>query len=228
MKTDLQKFPHLDPNAKIILKALEELGYKQTDINGETQLGSMIIQTTSVNGSRESANKAFIQSIKYKRSNLFIKKKVLVNKILIDTTTNKTTGVEYFSFVTGMSKLAKVKKEVILSAGSVNGPKLLMLSGIGLSEELKKHEIPVIKNLSVGLNLQDHVSFFGITVRVNETNSTCDGKLEDFYHYLEGHNGPLSSAGVTSVTTFMQTNYTLINDTAPDIQLMFGRTTNLI
>ncbi|XP_051155547.1 glucose dehydrogenase [FAD, quinone]-like [Leptopilina boulardi] len=216
----IDKLQYLDPNAKIVHKALEELGHQKTNINCETQLGSMIIQTTSFNGSRISANEAFIQPIKRKRRNLFIKKMVLVNKILIDPNTNKATGIEYFSIITGKNKTAKVKKEVILSAGTVNSPKLLMLSGIGPIDELKKHNIPIIKNLSVGHNLQDHVSFVGVTVN-KSNNYSCKKKLQDLYHYWDTQRGPLAAMGLTSVTSFLQTKFAT-NNTAPDIQFMFG------
>lgn len=210
----------MDPNAKIVHKALDELGHKKTNINCETQLGSMILQTTSFNGSRISANEAFIQPIKRKRRNLFIKKMVLVNKILIDPNTNKATGVEYFSIITGKNKTANVKKEVILSGGTVNSPKLLMLSGIGPIDELKKHNIPIIKNLSVGHNLQDHVSFIGVTVN-KSNNFSCKKKLQDLYHYWDTQRGPLAAMGLTSVTSFLQTKFAT-NNTAPDIQFMFA------
>lgn len=57
------------------------------------------------------------------------------------------------------------RKEVILSAGSINTPQILMLSGIGPRKELKKHNIPVLRDLPVGRNLQDHVGMGGLTFR---------------------------------------------------------------
>jgi choline dehydrogenase-like flavoprotein len=61
---------------------------------------------------------------------------------------------------------AKAKKEVILSAGSIGSPQILMLSGVGDAKELKSHGITVVKDLpEVGQNLQDHHLLFGNHVR---------------------------------------------------------------
>lgn len=76
---------------------------------------------------------------------------------------------KYFKF----SFLFRIRadKEVILSAGSVNSPQILMLSGVGPKSELDKHKIPVIQDLKVGHNLQDHVALGGLTFLINKPDS---------------------------------------------------------
>ena len=102
----------------------------------KNQLGIVNLQTTSANGTRQSTNGAFIRPIRRKRRNLTVKTESYVTKLLVDYETKRVTGVEYAS-VNNRTKLNTVfaKKEVILSAGSINSPKILMLSGIGSREE---------------------------------------------------------------------------------------------
>ncbi|XP_033213788.1 glucose dehydrogenase [FAD, quinone]-like [Belonocnema kinseyi] len=111
-------------------------------------------------------------------------------------------------------------KEVIVSAGTVNSPKLLMLSGIGPIDELQKHGIDVIQNLSVGHNLQDHVTFRGMLCQVKKRSPICPQKLKDLSYYLSTHRGPYSAVGVSSITAFFRTKYAT-SPSAPDIQLLF-------
>ncbi|XP_051164569.1 glucose dehydrogenase [FAD, quinone]-like [Leptopilina boulardi] len=219
----VERFPYVDPNSKILYEALQELGYKPTDINAKHQLGTMMIQTTSNNGSRASTNSAFIRPIRNHRSNLFIKTQVYVTKVLIDSKSKRAIGVEYAHSIHGPTRKVMAKKEVILSAGVVQSPKLLMLSGIGPSEQLEKHQINVIKNLSVGHNLHDHVTFVGLIGNVgkNLTNKpNCLRKIKDLYQYFSKQNGPLASIGVAGVAAFFQTSYEQTEST-PDIQLVF-------
>lgn len=65
----------------------------------------------------------------------------------------------------------RATKEVILSAGAVNSPQLLMLSGVGPRADLEKHRIPVIEDLKVGHNLQDHIGLGGLTFLINREDS---------------------------------------------------------
>lgn len=65
----------------------------------------------------------------------------------------------------------RADKEVILSAGSINSPQILMLSGVGPKAELEMQKIPVIENLKVGHNLQDHVALGGLTFLINKPDS---------------------------------------------------------
>lgn len=66
---------------------------------------------------------------------------------------------------------------MILSAGAVNSPQILMLSGIGPKEQLEKHEIPVLQDLKVGHNLMDHVALGGFNFLINTTDAITLDKL---------------------------------------------------
>lgn len=112
---------------------------------------SLTRQTISANETRQSTNNAFIRPMRSKRKNLTIKTESYVTKLLADPFPPKrcVVCVEYAS-KNNETKLSIVfaKKEVIVSAGSINSPKILfMLSGIRRREELKKHGIKVIYQL---------------------------------------------------------------------------------
>lgn len=136
------------------ISSAQHAGFKlNNDFNGANQEGIGYYQVTQLNGQRCSAAKAFLAPNLH-RSNLTVITDANVQKILIDE--NKVaTGVCYK--VNGKKYNIFAKKEVLLSAGAFNSPQLLMLSGVGAKEELAKHEIPLIHELTgVGRNLQDH------------------------------------------------------------------------
>jgi len=89
-----------------------------------------------------------------------------VTKILIDPKTKKTFGVEFIK--KGKLRTVYVRKEVILSAGPINSPQLLMLSGVGPKDHLKHHHIPLIQDLPVGTNLLDHYGTLGMFISNNK------------------------------------------------------------
>lgn len=220
----VQRFTYKDQPTKIVFKAFLELGYNETDINGEHQVGVTYLQTTSINASRVSTNRAYIRPIRESRTNLFIKSESYVTRVLIDPGSRRATGVVYTHIPTGKSVTVYARKEVIISSGTVNSPKLLMLSGVGPKEELEKHAIPVIKNLPVGNNLQDHVSFQGVFIRINPDmvyEPPCEKKVEDLNYYLTTRDGPLASTSVTGVSAFVRTKYEN-RPGIPDIQFQFG------
>ena len=115
----------------------------------------MIPQGTIRDGSRCSTAKAFLRLARM-RKNLHVAMEAYVTKILIEPSSKKAYGVEFVR--NGKTLRVRANKEVIVSGGTINSPQLLMLSGIGPKEHLKEHDIPVIQNLRVGHNLQDHIS----------------------------------------------------------------------
>ena len=144
----------LHPICKNFLAAGQQAGFPYNpDFNGASQEGVGLYQITAKNGQRMSAARAYLWPAKG-RKNLRIVKKALVQRILFDG--KRATGVAYRR----NGKLLKLnaRREVILSAGAVNSPQLLMLSGIGAAEELKQQGIaPVLDLPAVGRNLQDHL-----------------------------------------------------------------------
>ena len=206
------------------MQAFLEMGHKNVDINGEEQLGATILQTTAKDGIRQSTNTAFILPIKETRKNLIIKTHATVKKILIDNVKKRAIGLVYTS-PDGVTKQIFAKKEIILSAGVFNSPKILMLSGIGPKNDLKKHNIEVIHDSPVGKNLQDHVRFNALYFSLPSNNSQikgCDKQKSDLNYYFKTHKGPLSSIGPNSVSAFLQTQYANKTTGIPNIKLVFS------
>ena len=142
---------------KAFLLAGNELGYPSTDdINGYVQEGFGLLDSTIHNGERWSAKKAFLDPAK-DRKNLTIMTGANVIKILF--LDKKAQGV---LIKTQKNKYIKIftRKEIILSAGTIGTPHILLLSGIGPVEHLQDMGIDVVHDLpGVGQNLQDHPDF---------------------------------------------------------------------
>lgn len=125
----------------------------------------MLAQATNRRGHRCSTAKAFLRPVRH-RSNLFISMHSRVLKIIIDPITKQATAVRFEK--NGQVYQIQATKEIILSSGSVNSPQLLMLSGIGPEDHLKSLNIPVIKSLPVGDNLQDHIALGGMVFTIDK------------------------------------------------------------
>ena len=122
------------------------------DFNGATQEGIGLLQATQRNGRRCSSAAAYLRPVR-RRPNLAIETEAHATRILCEG--RRTTGVEY---ARGRERTrALASREVIVCAGAVNSPQLLMLSGIGPVDHLREHGIEVVLDLpGVGENLQDH------------------------------------------------------------------------
>ena len=208
---------------KFLTDAFKELGLKEIDPNSNSQIGTFQMQLTSLHGTRQSTNGAFIRPIRGRRSNLKIETNAYATKIIIDPKTKKAKGVEYFSHKRNKTVTVFVRNEVIVSGGAINSPQLLMLSGIGPSEQLQKLGINVIKNLSVGENLQDHICHRGLTALLNEKFSVLKNyneTINDLTYWLSTHEGPAVDMGPFSMGAFIPSSYEL-DKKVPDIQYMF-------
>ena len=164
------------PISNQFIKAVEEAGIKQTnDFNGSDQEGVGYYQVNIKDGKRFSSADAFLKPIK-DRQNLEVLCNAHVHKIVINN--HKAIGVIYS--INGKRLTAMCDSEIVLSAGSINTPKILNLSGIGDPSDLNKIGIePLIPNINVGKNLQDH-----LTVNIS---ATVDG-YSTFYEELRGIN----------------------------------------
>ena len=134
--------------ASSIIAAGQEMGLKYVDYNAREQIGISYSQATLKDGVRASSSRSYLHPIRH-RPNLFVKKYAHVKRVLVDPQTKRVYGVEYVK--DGVLYVAKAAKEVILSAGAIGSPQLLMLSGIGPKKHLRDLGIPVLQNLRVGL-----------------------------------------------------------------------------
>ncbi|XP_031785991.2 glucose dehydrogenase [FAD, quinone] isoform X1 [Nasonia vitripennis] len=220
----VERFPHQDRNSKTILNAWKELGFKEIDYNsGYTQLGTSRLQFHTIHGAHQTANGAYVRPIRGKRRNLFVKTKCLVTRIVIDPASKRALGVEYIDQNTNTVQYAHAKKEVIVSGGAIESPKLLMLSGIGPAEHLREAGIPLMQNLPVGANLQDHPMVYPIQFKMSDdaaTFASVEDMQDDLVYWLSSHEGPLSGLGLMDTVTYYQTSNEKLRG-VPDIHFGF-------
>lgn len=156
------RFRH--PLSLAFVKAAQQCGLPYNDdFNGKDQSGVGFFHTTTFNGQRGSTAATYLAAVKDK-PNLSIQTGCYVRKLNFDAD-KRITGVEYKD-AKGNIQTVNVGEEVILCAGALSTPKILMLSGIGPSEELAKHAIkPLVISEQLGQNFQDHleVSVYGRT-----------------------------------------------------------------
>ncbi|XP_022089589.1 choline dehydrogenase, mitochondrial-like [Acanthaster planci] len=146
-----------NPLYQAFINAGVQAGYPETDdMNGYQQEGFGYMDLTVHKGVRWSAANAYLRPA-IKRKNLTVTSKLLTTQVLFEGT--KAVGVEYLK--KGQKTTARASQEVILCGGAINSPQLLMLSGIGDADELRRHDIPVVAHLpGVGQNLQDHLDLY--------------------------------------------------------------------
>lgn len=208
--------------AKSFIEAGYEMGYPIRDINGKSQIGFNFHQFTMKNGLRHSTNMAFLSPAR-RRKNLHIRKNSQVTRIIFDKTGRQAIGVEYVR----KNKTIRVfaKKEVIISAGAINSPHLLMLSGIGPKDHLMSIGINIVRDLpAVGRNLMDHVALSGLMFTLNSTDSINMEKIlnnaSTIHAFLKHHTGPLSIPGGTEAIAFIDISQPNNFDGYPDLELL--------
>ncbi|HEX8756670.1 MAG TPA: choline dehydrogenase [Steroidobacteraceae bacterium] len=146
-----------NPLNEIWLQAGRQAGYPYTgDMNGFQQEGFGRMDMTVGGGRRSSAANAYLRPA-MRRRNLTVRTHSLATRILFEG--RRAAGVAYRRG--NQQHLARARREVIVSAGPIQSPKLLKLSGVGPAQELSSHGIPVVHELpGVGENLQDHLEFY--------------------------------------------------------------------
>ncbi|MGW4391687.1 GMC family oxidoreductase [Streptomyces sp. NPDC004685] len=140
------------PLASAFVQAAEQAGHKANDdFNGETQFGVGRYQLTQRGGMRCSTAVAYLHP-SLDRPNLTVLSSSRAHRVVIEG--GRATGVEMERH--GAVEVVHAEREVILSAGAYESPKLLMLSGIGPAAALSAFGIEVVRDLPVGQGLQDH------------------------------------------------------------------------
>ncbi|XP_072934794.1 glucose dehydrogenase [FAD, quinone]-like [Epargyreus clarus] len=226
----VEYFGYEHPITRNILEAGQQLGYNILDVNGMFQTGFTRSHATIRDGLRCSTAKGYLRPAG-RRQNLQISTHSVVEKVLIDEF-QRAYGVKFTKH--GDSRIVRAKREVILSAGALQSPQLLMLSGIGDSEHLKELGIHPIVNLpGVGRNLQDHVAMGGHSFLFDNpyTNGTeycfnlntamSFGNLIDFAVHKKG---VLYSMIEAEAMAFVNTKYQDPAEDYPDIQLFIAPT----
>ncbi|KAK5638306.1 hypothetical protein RI129_012601 [Pyrocoelia pectoralis] len=212
----LSYYENPQPIHKSLISGYKELGYGTYSY--EKPIGHLTIPTTVHGGLRYSAAKAFLAKGKT-RQNLHVALHAQVSRLLIAPDLS-VTGVEVR--VNGQLLHVNARKEVVLSAGAVNSPQILMNSGIGPQDHLNEIGIPVVKNLKVGQNLQDHLLFLGLLLAVNDdafVQKTSTDVVDDLYQFFRHRSGPLGRAGMVNSIFFFNTKN---NSGYPNMHLYSG------
>jgi len=206
--------------AEAFVQACTQAGYpRNPDFNGQNQEGAGFYQLTTWNGLRSSSASAYLKPARH-RSGLHIVTDAQVEQIKFQD--NQARAVVYRRGHTEYTILAE--REIILSAGAVQSPQLLQLSGIGEARCLQQFGIPVVQDLpEVGRNLQDHlqVRLIHRTTHPGTTNSQmrnpwswlCMG-----IGYVLSRSGPMA-VGINQAGAFIRSSDAV---NRPDIQFHFA------
>lgn len=205
------------PFARAFVAAGQQAGYPYCDdFNGATREGFGPVDLTIERGRRASASRAYLRPA-LSRPNLTVRTEASARKLLFAG--NSAVAVEYRH--RGAAHVAKTRREIILAAGAINSPHLLLLSGVGPADHLRDHGIDLVADLpGVGSNLQDHLAAH-VKYR-----STKPWSLLRYLNPLRGafamgqylllRRGPLADPGM-SVACFVKSDPALDE---PDIKML--------
>ncbi|HEY1279631.1 MAG TPA: GMC oxidoreductase, partial [Acidimicrobiales bacterium] len=208
--------PH--PMTDRFVEAARQAGHTfNPDYNGEVQVGVAYAQASQRRGLRHSTARSYLAPSR-RRRNVTVRTHALVTRVLIEG--GRAIGVEYRHG--NVTSEARCRREVLLSAGSLASPKLLMLSGIGPMDHLEDHGIEVVVDApGVGQNLQEH-PFCAMQFLVNVPTLNAALSFRDLVRHgadflLRGA-GPATSPFAHAVVFGPAEDGT----TWPDYQLIFG------
>ena len=198
------------------IEAGKAFGFRNGDYNGADQEMFGVSQTTVDNGIRRNTANSFLRPAMM-RKNLHVAVNTRVTKVRV--VNKRAVGVEIVR--DGEAGFVQANKEVILSAGTIASPQILMLSGIGPKEDLAKLDIEVIKDLPVGRNLQDHIQVM-VGSGINTTESlllSSSNMISSVLEYFMYKTGPLSSTGLEGFA-FLHSRNMIHSKRYPDTQLI--------
>ncbi|XP_052257333.1 glucose dehydrogenase [FAD, quinone]-like [Dreissena polymorpha] len=155
--------------------------------------------------------------------NLHVSLQSFATKVQIDESDKTAKGVYYIK--DGRKHYVKARREIILSGGTINTPQLLLLSGIGPSSHLKEKNIPVIADLPVGQNLQDHL-YIPLLSHINQSLSITRDGVESYWmkllYALLGKG--IYSTSSLDTSAFLHLEKANVGKRYPDIQMIFFAT----
>src|SRR6202000_1375439 len=185
------------------------------DFNGSSQIGMGAFQVTCHHGRRWSTADAYLKPV-HERPNLTVHTNSPATRILFEG--QRACGVAYVH--AGVETTARADADVILSAGAINSPQLLMLSAIGRAHQLRAHNIAVKVDLpGVGANLNDHTQTPVVWTTKDSTDLLQLATPENMARWQSHGGGPFCSIG-GDVGGFLSTD----GNDVPDIQLTCGPT----
>lgn len=205
----------INPLSEAFVEAAQQSGFQRNpDFNGAQQEGFGFYQVTQWEGKRCSAAAAFLHPV-MKRPNLTVRTGVQVFDIIFEK--RRATAV---SFQQGAgSTQERAEREIILCAGAVGSPQLLMLAGIGPAEHLRSLGIPVTCDLpGIGANLQDHPAVpvvYQCTQPITLANAETLKSLATYKCFRKG----MLTSNVAEAGGFITTSSSA---SAPDLQFHFG------
>ncbi|WAR11078.1 SDH-like protein [Mya arenaria] len=179
---------------QFFIQAGQELGYNRTDYNGYDQEGFGVVQSNTRNGIRSSTSIDYLRSARH-RPNFHILLRSFGTKV--DIKNDCAVGVYYIK--DSKKHYVKARKEIIISGGAVNSPQPLMLSGIGPKRHLSDLGIPVVADLPVGENLQDHMTIMFHSQINKQYGIISEEILQTVWNkiqYVIFGTGPLSATGL--------------------------------
>ncbi|MBW3567371.1 MAG: GMC family oxidoreductase N-terminal domain-containing protein, partial [Proteobacteria bacterium] len=203
--------------SETFIDGAEALGYpRNNDFNGEIQEGAGLYQVTQKDGRRCSAATAYLRPA-LKRPNLHVVTGALASRIEFRGT--RATALRYRK--SNKEHRVEVGREILLSGGAINSPQLLLLSGIGPAEQLRRLGIPVVADMQgVGGNLQDHLDICTL-VEVTKPVTYDMGPIREALvglRYLFDRSS-LGSTNAAEAGAFLRSRFALPG--RPDIQMHF-------
>jgi choline dehydrogenase-like flavoprotein len=213
----------------VLKDAATELSFNQLqDINcGAPYTGFVHVRSTVQNNQRESSARAFLVPLENKK-NFYFMRESFVDKLMLSTDATGGVLVDSVKVLTKQSGCKtiniKAKREVILSAGTYNTPKILLKSGIGKAADLASCSITQKKDLPVGRNLADHVAslhFYTMPGGITANPATAFAYWTALgLQYSTLNTGHFSSGGF-NYHAFVNT--TSSTSAYPDVQVIFGQ-----
>ncbi len=210
------------PALKLFLEAAREVGYKDKNSNTPDPIGVSRHPVSVRDGVRWNTARAYLHPVRY-RDNLYLILNGKVTTLIMEG--QRAVGVHVKDEKTGHKRMIWARREVILSAGAVSTPEILMRSGVGPKEHLKDVGVDIVKDLPVGKNLEDHL-FVPLTFLLpdvpDDSGLTMTRQAYEttpnLLRYLAFGEGPAAS---TPIEGNIFTRSKLATDDRQDLQILY-------